>query len=133
RERLTHAEPLRRPPPTLPGPSSPCCASFRSRRSARAPRRKPVLPRRTSSGRASRPPRRGRAPCAAPRKPDFPPSRARLHRRAPYRVVLQAQSLQLRRVVEIAPVEDRRRLQARADRLEIGAAEFLPLGDDRER
>src|SRR5437879_11364803 len=82
-------------------------------------------PRRTSSGRASRRPLRGRAPCAAPRKSGFPLSPARPYRGPSYRIVLQAKALQLVRIVEIAPIEDRRGLQPRADRLEIGAAELL--------
>src|SRR5574337_2109637 len=35
--------------------------------------------------------------------------------------------------VHVAAVEDRRLLEAALDGLEIGAAEFLPLGDDHQR
>ena len=38
----------------------------------------------------------------------------------------------MRGVVEIPAVEDRRLLQGRAQRVEIGAAELVPLGDDDE-
>src|SRR6185436_16947395 len=48
-------------------------------------------------------------------------------------VVGDALRLERRRIVEIAAVEDRRRLQLRLDGGEVRAAEFLPLGDDRER
>ena len=48
-------------------------------------------------------------------------------------VVGEAEAGHHGRVVEIAAVEDQRRLQHLAQALEVGAAELLPLGDDGER
>src|SRR5258706_6788265 len=63
---------------------------------------------------------------------DFPPSPARPRRGPSDRIVLQAKSLELPRIVEIAPVENRRRPEPGADRLKVRAAKFLPFGDDRK-
>ena len=52
---------------------------------------------------------------------------------APDRKVFDARLAQARRVEEIAAVEDHRLLERRADALEVGAAELLPLGDDDQR
>src|SRR6266850_2863939 len=56
----------------------------------------------------------------------------RFHRRPSYRIVLQAKALELRRIVEIASVENRRRLEPGTDRLKVRAAKLLPFGDDRK-
>ena len=47
--------------------------------------------------------------------------------------VAQAEGLHQAWIVDVAAVEDDRVRQRVADRVEIRAAEFLPLGDDRER
>src|SRR5712664_687017 len=56
-----------------------------------------------------------------------------ISRLAPYRVILEAVGLHDRRIVKVAPVEDRRRLELRLDRGEVRAAKLLPLGHDGER
>ena len=46
------------------------------------------------------------------------------------RVVLETKAGQQLGLIEVAPVEDKRHLQRFAHRLEVGCAEFLPLGRD---
>ena len=62
-----------------------------------------------------------------------PPRSARLKLAATDGVVREAQLLHHGRVVEIAAVEDHRRLELLLEVVEVRAAEFLPLRDDRQR
>lgn len=48
------------------------------------------------------------------------------------RQVVEALCPQPGRIVHIASVDDHRRLERRADHLEIGGTEHLPLGDDQQ-
>src|SRR5258706_12287339 len=48
-------------------------------------------------------------------------------------VVLDSLRLDHCRIVQVAAIEDRRGPESAADRLEVGAAELLPLRDDGER
>src|SRR5207245_6082122 len=87
------------------------------------PRARAARHRRTSSGRASRRRPPARAPWSYQALSLLPADR----------VILQPLRAQRRGVVEVAAVEDRGGLQRFFEGGEIGAAEFLPLGDDRQR
>src|SRR5258706_16400429 len=49
------------------------------------------------------------------------------------RIIAEAGTRHLRRIIEISPVEYRRRAQRALDGVEIRAAKFPPFGHDRER